>query len=291
MKRKKQHMKDANFSEKYMDLTPNIPEPKTDWIENKLFDVPYGSKPHQILDIYYPNNKNLDKYPLLIHIHGGGFSHMQKRDWGIYPGFFWIERGYMMISIEYGLAPKFKCPSQIEDCDLALEYLIKNKDKYKIDVNNIFIYGASAGGSLSSILGAKNANNPEFTIRGVAALCPVIDCYPIWLRYHKRPLVGLVLRKMFKDYLGYIPKNKDNFYNCDLSYYLQDKIPPFYFQLGRLDPIINCSDWSAYATLLSKKTEVVLDILEEGYHMGATKHFFLDESINGYLDFFENHIQ
>jgi len=102
------HMRDANFPETWMDLTLDIPYPKKDWIRRKWLDVAYGEDPLQRIDIYHPNENphGLDKYPLLIILHGGGFTHMDKADWDVYPGFFWLEMGYAVASVNYRLAPK-----------------------------------------------------------------------------------------------------------------------------------------------------------------------------------------
>jgi acetyl esterase/lipase len=294
MAKQKQHMRDANFPEKWMDSSPEIPYPKKDWIRQKWVDVPYGEEPLQNVDIYQPNENphNLEKYPLLIIIHGGGFTYMDKADWDVYPGFFWLEKGYMVASVNYRLAPKHKFPAGVNDCKAALAFLLEHADEYKIDKQNIFIMGPSAGGSLTLITGLRYFNKQagkDYVIRGLAPLCPVTD-----FSYDIRHAVKGVWAKfliwyMYKTYLSKVPK-KGELGPYDASYYLKDKIPPIFFQIGRLDPVIKVPYIEAFVDKLKDKGEVVVDILEEGYHMGATKHFFLDENILRYLDWFEGHI-
>ncbi|MDR0397267.1 MAG: alpha/beta hydrolase [Oscillospiraceae bacterium] len=294
MAKPRQHMKDANFSEKWMDLAPDIPYPKKDWIRQKWMDVPYGEHPQQKLDIYHPNANihRLSRYPLMIILHGGGFTHMDKADWDVYPGFFWLEKGYAVASVNYRLAPKHKFPAGAEDCLAAARYLIDRAEQYQLDKQNIFIMGPSAGGSLTLITGLRLFNEQEsgdYCIRALAPLCPVTDL-SVGFDSIKGAYARFLVWYMMKIYLGKPPR-QGVVEPFDASYYVKEKIPPIFFQLGRLDPIIKAESVEAFAGKLRGKGEVIVDILEEGYHMGATKHFFLDENILRYLDFFESKIE
>jgi acetyl esterase/lipase len=286
-------MRDANFPEKWMDNSPNIPYPKKDWIETKWQDVPYGKHKLQKIDIYHPNaNKHgLKKFPLLVVFHGGGFSHMDKADWDVYPAFFWLEMGYMAASVNYRLAPKHKFPAGVDDCYAAMRFLLGNAEAYSIDTDNIFIMGPSAGGSLTLITGLRLFNEQEAskcTIRALAPLCPVTDLSIGFDRINGL-WPKLLIWYMLKSYIGKAPK-KGVLEPFDASYYVKGAIPPIFFQLGRLDPIITVDYVEKFVESVKDKGEVVVDILEEGYHMGATKHFFLDENIMRYLSFFEGKI-
>ncbi|GHU80122.1 alpha/beta hydrolase [Clostridia bacterium] len=293
MARPRQHMKDVNFSTQWMDLTPDIPYPKKDWISQKWFDIPYGKDPLQKVDIYLPNEntRKLDKYPLLIIIHGGGFTHMDKADWDVYPGFFWLEKGYAVASINYRLAPKHKFPAGVDDCYNAVKFIIDHASEYQLDTHNIFIMGPSAGGSLTLITGLRLFNEQygqDYSIKALAPLCPVTDLSADFTSA-RGPLYRLMLWYMFRAYLGRIPK-RGQLDLFDVSYYVKDAIPPIFFQLGRHDPVIKVDYIESLAKELKHKGEVIVDILEDGYHMGATKHFFIEENIKRYLDFFEEKI-
>jgi acetyl esterase/lipase len=290
MAKVKQHMRDANFPEKWMDSSPEIPYPKTDWIRQKWLDVPYGADALQKIDIYHPNKNvhNLEKFPLLIIIHGGGFTHMDKADWDVYPGFFWLEKGYMIASVNYRLAPKHKFPAGVDDCCAAAGFLLEHAEEYAIDKKNVFIMGPSAGGSLTLITGLRCFNEQAgngYEIKALAPLCPVTDLSADF-RSVKGVLPNIQIRYMFRTYFRKVPK-KGVTGPYDASYYVKDKIPPMFFQIGRFDPVIKVPYIEAFAEKLKGKGEVTIDILEEGYHMGATKHFFLDENILRYLNYFE----
>lgn len=51
-----------------------------DWVKRKFLDVPYADQsPSQRLDIYLPEAGE-GPFPLVVHIHGGGFGMGDKRD-------------------------------------------------------------------------------------------------------------------------------------------------------------------------------------------------------------------
>lgn len=295
----KHKIKEANFPEEWMDNKPYIPVPKRDWIEKKYLDVPYGASLKQKIDIYYPNENlhQLEKFPVLFIIHGGGFGYMDKADWHVYPGFFWLQKGYMVVSINYRLAPADKYPAAVDDSLTAVQYVINNAEEYLVDVKNIFIMGASAGGNLTLTTGLQLFNKQEksnYEIKGLAPLCPVTDITSIWFDSQDKTmkysfLARTMTKKTIMDYIGTLPTST-SFQPYDASYYLLDKIPPIYFQLGEFDPIIKLDFVKKYAESLKTKGECVVDVIEGGAHMGATKHFFLTDKIMGYLNFFEKKI-
>jgi acetyl esterase/lipase len=306
-KNKKYPMRLTNFHPGWMDMKPPLPVPIISWIYDKELDVPYGSDEKQKLDLYYPNVSK-EKYPTMIIIHGGGWAGMDKIDWHLYPGFFALEEGFAVISINYRLAPNNKFPDGWNDVNNALELIIKNEKLWKIDLNNLFFWGASAGGNFVSMLGFKYASDPRIRIGGVASLCPVLDfgsqikalkthhfgqMKPKW--FYKLA-IPVVLRSLMKKYIGYVP----NFSTTpigpyDASYYIGSNIPPFYFQYGYYDPLIVSTLVEDYAKDLikrgAKEEDIVCDCLKEGAHMGATHHYFDEEVIKRYISFYLKHLE
>jgi acetyl esterase/lipase len=198
----------------------------------------------------------------------------------------------MAASVNYRLAPKDKFPAGVDDCYNAVKFLIDNAEKYSIDTDNIFIMGPSAGGSLTLITGLRlfneRENGSKHTIRALAPLCPVTDL-SIGFSHIEGLWPKLLIRYMLRSYIGGAAK-KGVLAPFDASYYVKDAIPPMFFQLGRHDPVVKVEYVERFIDSVREKGEVVVDILEDGYHMGATKHFFLDENILRYLSFFEGKI-
>ena len=107
--------------------------------------------PRQILDLYLPkgNDKPL---PLLIFIHGGGWTSGKTTDYKYYCVRY-AQRGYVVASITYRFADKFPFPACIQDAKCAVRFLRANAVKYHIDKNRVAAIGGSAGGHLSMMLG------------------------------------------------------------------------------------------------------------------------------------------
>ena len=72
-----------------------------DNVKKKIFDIPYADQsPSQILDIWYPNEEQ-EKYPVVIHVHGGGFCVGGHREDSLKPMLKVLEYGYVLASMEY----------------------------------------------------------------------------------------------------------------------------------------------------------------------------------------------
>ncbi len=134
-------------------------------------NIPYNDdtlKKH-LLDIYLPA-KTQGKIPLVVFIHGGGWLVNDKyADMG-YMGntvSALINNGMAVASIDYRFASQAPFPALIQDCNQALSFLVKNAEKYQLDVNRIALMGFSAGGHLASLQGlANNAKIPAFFMSG-----------------------------------------------------------------------------------------------------------------------------
>lgn len=130
------------------------------YVKNKYLDIHYGPSDSQTLDVFLPE-KGDGPFPLLIHIHGGGFAMGDKRDGHVKKLLECLDRGYAFASINYRLSDEAIFPAAVHDCRDSIRYLRKNASKYKIDPSRIATIGGSAGGNLSAML-AMNVPNGEF---------------------------------------------------------------------------------------------------------------------------------
>lgn len=112
------------------------------------------------LDIYFPKGDRLDKRPAVLWMHGGGFSG-GARDMEGEVKFMNLlaERGYVAISMSYRLTRKgkgFSCETSqgdkiqafhdaSSDVWRAVDFILKNAKRFKIDVSKIIAGGSSAG--------------------------------------------------------------------------------------------------------------------------------------------------
>ncbi|SIO60964.1 Acetyl esterase/lipase [Singulisphaera sp. GP187] len=101
------------------------------------------------LDLYVPETA-LEKLPLIVWIHGGGWRRGSKYPTGAAT---LSTKGYVVASIEYRLSSEAQFPAQIEDCKAALRWLRAHAKTYHIDPDKVGAWGSSAGGHLVALLG------------------------------------------------------------------------------------------------------------------------------------------
>lgn len=115
-------------------------------------DVAYrdtGSAFHT-LDIYRPTDRPGPR-PVMFYIHGGGFRILSK-DTHWMMGLKFARHGYLVVSINYRLAPEHPFPAAIEDTIDALEWTLENVEQWGGDPGRLSLAGESAGGNLSCAL-------------------------------------------------------------------------------------------------------------------------------------------
>lgn len=110
------------------------------------------------LDLFMPDSVLFDQSPVLIYVHGGGFSN-GNRTAGHNLCEYLSEKGFVSASITYRLYMKdksFSCDGILSEkikaiqyaanhLWLATRYFIEQKDIYEIDTGKIFVAGSSAG--------------------------------------------------------------------------------------------------------------------------------------------------
>lgn len=134
------------------------------------------------MDAYIPNN-NLEKRPLLMLIHGGGFTGGTKQqDPIVNIAEYFSKRGFVVFSIDYRLKnDKGTVPQEWidfatnvnsynlgqyyamypahRDAKAALRWIIANAETYKIDTNYITVGGGSAGAITSIGIGVSELDD------------------------------------------------------------------------------------------------------------------------------------
>lgn len=115
-------------------------------------DVPYtatGSRDH-LLDVYAPKDAT-GPLPVVLYIHGGAF-HLLSKETHWMMGLAFANRGYVVASINYRLAPVHKFPAAARDAASAYKWVIANIAQYGGDPSRIVVAGESAGANLAASL-------------------------------------------------------------------------------------------------------------------------------------------
>lgn len=123
-------------------------------------DLQYGDNPRECLDIFLPSSPG--PFPVILQVTGGGWVYGDKSMKKMENTFhFILERGYALVSMNYSLSDNEKYPVPIWQVKRAIRYLRENHEKLKLDTDNLFLYGNSAGGYLV-LMAALTGETPPF---------------------------------------------------------------------------------------------------------------------------------
>src|SRR5262249_28293385 len=115
-------------------------------VEDRLIDTPAGKLP---LRIYWPLNP-APAQPLLLHIHGGGWSIGDPVAYERVCRAYCAAGGCIVVDVHYRRAPENKYPAALDDCEAALAWVTANAETLGGDPALIGVTGDSAGGNLAA---------------------------------------------------------------------------------------------------------------------------------------------
>lgn len=108
----------------------------------------------QTLDVYWSRSpaKRLEKRPVIIYLHGGGWAFGDKSDINGKADHF-VPNGFGFVSINYRLRWDYQLFDQLEDVVAAILWVRKNATTYGFDDSRVVLMGHGAGGHLASLIG------------------------------------------------------------------------------------------------------------------------------------------
>ncbi|MDX1945041.1 MAG: alpha/beta hydrolase [Pirellulaceae bacterium] len=268
------------------------------------YDVKYvpDGDAAQALDIYFPDKLGDKPLPLLIWIHGGGWSGGSKTGM---PYLYQLGRGYVVASLEYRFSQKAVFPAQIQDCQAAIRFLRANSKKYGIDPERVGVGGGSAGGHLAALVGTSGGKKAFPPIGGnedqsdrVQAVCDIYGPTNFWTVVKQAdedknvknifqwnsgdPYSRLIGAKLGED------KEK-----CDAVspvHYVSKDNPPFLILHGDRDALVPYAQSEELRDLLAKAgVEVTLQKLPGAGHGGPA--FGLPAIARLTTAFFDKHLK
>lgn len=137
-------------------------------------NVAYGNGPLEKLDVYYPKDRSKGNLPIVVFLHGGGWSIGDKRQHGS-KGALFAHNGIIFVNANYGLAPEVVHPEQVLDVAKAIKYAVDHAQEWGGDPERIFLMGHSAGAHLVDLVATNQRFLQEVgvkptSIKGVISL-------------------------------------------------------------------------------------------------------------------------
>ena len=276
----------------------------TSQISRKWLDLTYGiESPSQSLDIYLPEQGD-GPFPLIVAIHGGAFLFGDKADVQALPMMSGLHQGYAVASINYRLSGEAKFPAPVQDCKSAIRFLRINSAHYHLDPDKIAVWGGSAGGYLSAMLGTspmiRELDNPAADLGVSCAVQAVVD----WCG----PTENFIkMDEEFRESGRGIPDHSDvdspesRLMGAKITEipelvrkaspmtYITENVPPFLIQHGELDhkvPMEQSIEFAGTIARIAGAEKVTFEVLPGVAHHGDPG-FETEENVHRVLSFLD----
>ena len=250
---------------------------------NVVYDI--ASNEELKADIYLPTKKTEGLRPGVLMIHGGAWMSGSKFNVAAH-AMKLARNGYVVMAINYRLAPKHKFPAQLQDCMTALKWFGEHANKYKTNTERLATYGYSAGGHLACLLGLKSAQAPvqlgdsrEIKLRAIVA-----GGAPCEFRLIPEE------SKTLAYWLGGTRKSlPDQYRDASPTTFVSKNAPPVFFFHGDQDKIVPLRSPEALRTRLEQKqTLVEMKVVKDHDHIMT---FFHGPSMDAAREFLDTHLK
>ncbi len=228
------------------------------------------------LDIYRPKGVDLENAPVLVQVHGGGWTIGTKEQQGLILMNRMAQRGWVCVAMNYRLAPKHPFPAQIVDVKKAVAWTRENIASYGGDPSYLVITGGSAGGHLAS-LAALTPGDAEYQPGFEDADTSVAGCVPFYGVYDMAGLTGDKAAIELRDYfLGPRVFKKDperhldDFVKASPLAHVSPDAPDFFVLHGANDSLVHVSQARAFVDALKAESKATVTYAE----FPGTQHAF-----------------
>ena len=155
-----------------------VPSAQVPDVELKTLTYAVRNGKDLVLDLYTPAATGATRLPVIVFLHGGGWSGGTRTTGPDFRRFF-ARDGFAMASIEYRLTPEVTFPSNVEDVKTAVRWLRANAGAHGLDPNRVCLWGTSAGGHLAAVaaLAPKGTFEGEDNLDQSSAVACVLDAY------------------------------------------------------------------------------------------------------------------
>jgi len=205
--------------------------PSPDRSYRVIRDIRYGDESNGVrhrLDLYLPE-RDAEKTPVLVAIHGGGLKRGSKEMFGP-KAVKLAKRGYAVAAINYRLSPEHYLPTQTYDAKAAVKWVRAHASKYRLDPDKIGVIGGSAGATIAAAVGTSgDVKELEGNVGGHSGVSTRVQA-AVALAGVYRPFPWLVGRRRFES------GGMELATKCAPITYVSADDPPFLLLIGDKDP-------------------------------------------------------
>jgi acetyl esterase/lipase len=216
-----------------------------------------------VFDIYRPPDID-PALPTVVWIHGGGFVSGRRGDIENYLKIL-AGRGFIVVNVDYTIAPSANYPTPVRQVNRALEFLTREAERLDVNASRIVLAGDSAGAQIAAQTAAIIAN-PAYgdligvtpgaapdQIAGALLFCGVYDIGGLG---RGGGFLGWFVHVTAWAYSGDRNwRDSETFATMSLIPHLDRNFPPAFISAGNADPLAPQSTALADA-LVSNGTDV-----------------------------------
>ena len=207
----------------------NNPVPKVGTLHEAL--PIYSDRRDATVDVIVPTGTR--PFPVLLYIHGGAWvagspaTHRRLT-------YRFAEAGYLVVSVDYRLAPEHPFPAAYDDCVQALRWTAREARRFGGDPSRLAIGGDSAGGNLAAAV--------AIAAHGISDLPPIAAALLIYGVFDFAKVGGALFAPVMHDaYLG-CKGNDDLLRDVRVSpLHGAARLPPSCIVVGDSDPLLEDS--------------------------------------------------
>ena len=238
----------------------------------------YGSRGH--LDLVLPDIEDLSGAPVLLQVHGGGWTLGRKDQQGQPLMHAMAAKGWVCVAINYRLAPRDAFPAHIVDVKQAIAWVREHIEEYGGDPDYLAITGGSAGGHLAA-LAALTPGDPAYQPGFEEADTSVQAAVPFYGVYDFAGASSLRSAELMRDHflatrIMQVPfaENRDVYEAASPLLRVTEQAPDFFLLHGTHDTLVDVDQARAFAARLREVSpnKVVYAELPGAQHAFETFH-------------------
>lgn len=204
--------------------------------------------PDAFLDAYFHPDSVKAKgiLPVIVWTHGGGLISGDKSQMSNYCKLL-ASKGYVVIAIDYTLAPEAKYPTPVQQLNTALAYISSNPDTFHADTT-FFVLAGDSGGSMISAAAANVITSSSYAevsrikpglnphqLKGLLLYCGIYEIDNL----NTEGAFGSFLKTVMWAYFDTKDISNEAYAKtASVTNYLTSAFPPTFISAGNNDPLL-----------------------------------------------------